>query len=154
VICGLSYTKAQVVAGLLQLWVRRRRQVRHWSQQLRQQSWLDLQNEIIRKYYFIGGKNSAAEQKWPRNAVDRQTGLECPYLSKKKFSKISIKNFHLNFFFRKIRKISFKKIEAKKFYLRVLQVVVLRLKGTKKSKKATNHDNYNIKWPVLESIFI
>jgi hypothetical protein len=30
----------------------------------------------------------------------------------------------------------------------------LRLKGTKKSKKATNHDNCKLKWPVLESIFI
>jgi hypothetical protein len=29
--------------------------------------------------------------------------------------------------------------------LRVFQVVVLRLKGTKKSQKATNHDNCNLK---------
>jgi hypothetical protein len=46
------------------------------------------------------------------------------------------------------------KFEAKKSYLRVVQVVVLRLKGTKKSKQATNHDNCNLKWPVLKSIFI
>jgi hypothetical protein len=45
-----------------------------------------------------------------------------------------------------------KKIEAKKSNLRVVQVVVLRLKRTKKSKKATNHDNCNLKWPFWNSL--